>query len=381
MWSAMVLLVALASVSCAAGDGVVLSVKVVKTEAGRCSAPPTLELRYPTAEIVLHLLDESDAWTALSGDAFRGENDWEVYWNLRCEVAEPPLARVEARCPGAKASRVLVGRTDVEFAEKGEAVVFRLVDDRHRGQLIQTVLDDPEGGLPIDLHHNWEMRRAGRYAEGPWPATRIAAHNNYLFAAREALKLMGGFGRRPQDNPFDGRIVLEGFETAFTRGHADYPPHFHIMLYPPGYQGAQVPHFYMDDEGGVESNAFGIVGVAGSNRAFGRGEWCSLKDLHGTTGLELTITDEGGLLLRRDPGQPEWLLIGDEAEGAAKAVCVRRGDALLCRCVVTDDAVRGEMAIQIERFRDGRPAQRTVEHVTYDPFTGRIKQRGRRAGH
>ena len=348
----------------------VLSVKVVKTEAGRCSAPPTLEL-----------LDEADAWAALSGDAFRGENDWEVYWNLQCRSAEPSLARVEARCPGIKASRVLVGRTDVEFAENGEAVVFRLVDDRHRGQLIQTVLDDPEGGLPIDLHHNWEMRRAGRYAEGPWPATRIAAHSNYLFAAREALKLMGGFGRRPQDNPFDGRIVLEGFETAFTRGHADYPPHFHVMLYPPGYQGAQVPHFYMDDEGGVESNAFGIVGVAGSNRAFGPGEWCSLKDLHGTVGLELMIADEGGLALRRGPGQPEWLLIGDEAEGAAKAVCVRRGDALLCRCVVTDDAATGEMAIEIERFRDGHPAQRTVEHVTYDPFTGRIKQRGRQAGH
>lgn len=359
------LMVACPAVPSVAGP-VVLSVKAVKSEAGRCTQAPALEV-----------LDAPERWRVLEGEAFRGENDWEVYWNLETDALPDPLPEVRMTCPGVTVARVIVGNEDVEFDAEGHAVTFRLVPNRHRGQLIQTVLHDPEGGLPIDLHHNWEMRRAGRYATGAWPARQEAAHMNYLFAAREALKLMGGFGLRPEDNPFDGFIVLEGFETAFTRGHADFPPHFHIMLYPPGYTGAQVPHFYMDEDGWVRRNSFVAVGVAGSGREFGPGEWCALRDLQGVVDLELAITEAGGLSMRRGPGQEEWLLLGDEAGGPAEAVGVWQGEQMHRRCAVRNDAASGDMAILIESYRDGVRSRVLVDKLTYDPFTGKLRERTR----
>ncbi len=343
-------------------EGLVISVKAVKSESARCSEAPKLEF-----------VRDGDGWNVLPGEAFHGENDWEVYWNLEHPDTEPALPRVRLSCPGAEMARVIVGRTDVEFQQHGNRIEFELIRDTSRGQLIQTVLTDPNGGLPIDLHHNWEMRRAGRYREDPWPEKKIAAHNNYLFAAREALKIMGGFGQRPEENAFDGRIVLEGFETAFTRGHADYPPHFHIMLYPPGYTGAQVPHFYMDEEGNVESNAFVVIGVEGSGRTFGPGEGCTLRDRQGTVGLELMIREDGGLSMRTRPGQQELVLRGVPPEGAAKSVGVYRGDELLLMASVTDDAERGAMTIDIEGHADGVPS--IHERVGYDPFTGKLLAR------
>ena len=342
-------------------DGLVISAKIVKSEAGRSTKAPELEF-----------LRNGEGWEVLMGEAFHGENDWEVYWNLEHPDAEPEMPGVRLTCPGVEVARVIVGRTDVEFRRDGDRVEFDLVPDTSRGQLIQTVLSDPDGGLPIDLHHNWEMRRAGKYRDDPWPAAKVAAHNNYLFAAREALKIMGGFALKPEDNPFAGRLVLEGFETAFTRGHADYPPHFHIMLYPPGYIGAQVPHFYMDEEGNVESNAFVAIGVEGSGRTFGPGEWCTLRDKHGTVGLELMIRDDGGLSMRKGPGEAELVLRGVPPDGAPKMVGVYRGEELLLTASVTDDASKGTMTIEIEGRAEGIESIRG--QIEYDPFTGKIVQ-------
>jgi hypothetical protein len=342
--------------------GTVISVKVVKSAAGRCTAPPRLDL-----------IDRADDWTLLTGEAFAGENDWEIYWNLEHPDVQPPLPRLRVTAPGVEVARVIVGRTDVTFEPGDDAVTFDLVRDTSRGQLIQTVLTDPDGGLPIDLHHNWEMRRAGKYREGDWPAARIAAHNNYLFAAREALKLLAPLGRVAETPPFDGRIVLEGFETAFTRGHEDFPPHFHIMLYPPGYTGAQVPHFYMDEAGNVRSNSFVAIGVAGSGREFGPGEWCTMRDLHGTVGLELMIREDGGLSLRAAPGEDELTLRGVPPEGAPKAVGVYRGADLLLTVSVTDDPEQGLMTIRLDSRTDVLPS--VAERIEYDPFTGALRSR------
>jgi hypothetical protein len=353
---------ALGAAMAANAAGTVISVKVVKSAAGRCTALSRLELT-----------DRADGWEVLPGEAFQGENDWEVYWNLEHPDPQPPLPRLRATCPGVAVARAIVGRTDVMFKPADDAVEFDLVRDASRSQLIQTVLTDPDGGLPIDLHHNWEMRRAGKYREGDWPAARIAAHNNYLFAAREALKLLGPLGRAGETPPFDGRIVLEGFETAFTRGHEDFPPHFHIMLYPPGYTGAQVPHFYMDATGNVKRNSFVAIGVAGSGREFGPGEWCTMRDLHGTVGLELMIRQDGGLSLRTGAGEDELALRGVPPEGAPRAVGVYRGADLLLTASVTDDAEKGSMTVRLDSRTDALPS--VAERIEYDPFTGALRSR------
>ena len=359
---AVAMIPALGACASAHAQGLVISVKIVKASAGRCSEAPRLSL-----------LERGDGWKVPTEEAFQGENNWEAYWNLEHPAPQPSLPRLRVTCPGAKVARVIVGRTDVPFEATDGAVEFDLVRDTARGQLIQTVLTDATGGLPIDLHHNWEMRRAGKYREGEWPAARIAAHNNYLFAAREALKLMGPLGRADGKPPFDGRIVLEGFETAFTRGHEDYPPHFHIMLYPPGYTGAQVPHFYMDEAGNVKRNSFVAIGVAGSGREFAPGEWCSMRDLHGALGLELMIRQDGGLSMRLGPDQDELVLRGLSPDGPAKSVGVYRGDDLLLAASVTDDAAQGLMTIRIDSHTDGVPS--VHERLEYDPFTGNLRAR------
>lgn len=357
-------------------EDLVISLKVVKTEAGPCSQMPVLEF-VGRAEGQPPIGEEqqpaAEGWTVLTGEGFQGANDWEVYWTLSSPAPGAPLPRVRVTCPELEAARVIVGHTDVGFRRDGETIEFDLVADTSRGQLIQTVLSDPDGGLPIDLHHNWKMRRAGRYRDGPWPKRQIAAHNNYLFAAREALKIMGGLGPKPKDNSFDGRIVLEGFETAFTRGHADYPPHFHIMLYPPEYTGAQVPHFYMDGDGNVESNAFVVIGVEGSAQTFGANEWCSLRDRHGTVGLELMVRDDGGLSMRKGPGEQELILRGVPPGGPPEVVGVYRTEELLLTAAVTDDAAEGVMTIDIEGQAAEAPS--IHERVEYDPFTGRLLRR------
>ena len=357
----LVVLLCLGLIVRAGAEPLVLSVKVVRAHAGMCDNAPVLE--------VLHDL----SWSLKAGEAFQGENSWEVYWNLEHADGETDLPLVRVVCPGVEVARVIVGRTDVAFEPDGEGVAFRLVADRRRGQLIQTVLTDPGGGLPIDLHHNWEMRRAGRYREGAWPKAKIAAHNNMLFAAREALRLMGPLGRENMENAFEGRIVLEGFETGFTRGHADNPPHFHIMLYPPEYTGAQVPHFYMDEAGRVTTNAFTEVGVARSGRRYGPDEWCALRDLNGRVGLELMIREDGGLAMRLGPDAEEWTLRGVEPGGAPETVGVYRDGMLQLRASVVDDAARGTMSIDIEGVGGGTRSVR--ETLEYDPFTGRLLKR------
>jgi hypothetical protein len=362
-----------------AAEPVYLTVKAVKSDPTRCTAPPTLAV-----------ISHADQWRDRKGDTWSGENDWEVFFTLTSDKTNLP-PRLAMTCPGIKVARVIVGHTDVKFTTSGDRVEFDAVADRSNGMLINNSLPDSiGGGLPIGLYHNWRMRAnpdaqgrvrgCGPYNGRPYPDAEARAVANYLLAAREALRHMGGMG--PKDaRAFDGNITLLSFEVACGRAHNDFPPHVHIMLYVPGYTpGSQVTHFYMDERARIVSNSFTELGVKNSKRAgnYGPGDVCRMFDLKGNLGLECVITPEGGILLRKKAGGDEYLLIGDEQAGAAEKVCVIQRGRKIATCFSSDDAERGVMTTTVELTEECKAARTVTQRLRYDPFTGRELPQGNR---
>jgi hypothetical protein len=219
---------------------IMISLKIVKAEASRSSAPPQIEF-----------LTDSDVWRLVTKPHHSGENDFELYFEVETDGPSVPPSEVVIVAPGIQATRVIVGKTDVAFWQESNHIRFRLVDDRSRGQEMRVVYQSPRGGYPIHFLHNWEMRRAGKYTDGLYPDKQIRAIPNYLLAAQELLRVMGDMGPRSPKN-FLGDIVLMGTEISATRGHLDYPAHVHIMHYEfdqgpeKNWLSRLVPHFYMD---------------------------------------------------------------------------------------------------------------------------------------
>ncbi len=345
---------------------VMLSVKLVKTEPRGCEHPPKLEFA-----------THGDSWSLVDKAYHSGENDWEVYFEIETDAAEPPLAEAVFIVPGVRAARVIVGKTDVPFSQDGDRVQFQLVDDRSRGQLMQVVYRAPRGGHPIYFIHNWEMRRAGRYAEDSYPAVQLAAIKNYLLAAHEVFRVMGDMGPG-EPKGFRGDLVLMDTEIAATRGHLDYPPHIHIMHYqfedgPDGrreWVSRLVPHIYMDDEGRVARNSYAVISGRGESGELGPGDVCRFEDTFGNHVLDLIVADDG-LLLRRADGEV-WSLRPDPERGAAHAVYGYRGDQPVCRAEARDEPAQGVFSYQIHTFQDRETAEIFQGGYRYDPFTARV---------
>ena len=339
-----------------ADSKVTYSIKVIKSESLMTTSAPKIQI-----------LDAPDLWEVLHREDARwqGENLWEIYFNIATRQEKPPMPLVKISVKGVEPSRVIVGNSDVQYEYKDDEVSFQLVDDKGIGQLIETYWQDPRGGLPIYLRHNWEMRKVGPW--DPWPENAIRAVDNFLFAAREALRLMEE--QNPSKERFDGRIVLMGFETSSSRGHKDDPAHVHVMLYVPGYSpGSCVPHLYANNEGRIYSNSYVKIGVPGSGREFKPGEICSMDDLHGRIGLEVMITDEGGLMLRVEP-DAECYYLRPYKDGGHSGVSVFREDEHICHVSTIDDVSTGEMTATI-KYAD----ETHTEEILYDPFTGRLRR-------
>ena len=375
--SLLFLLFFVAAAMASGAEPVYLTIKAVKSAPSRCTAAPALAA-----------LSHADVWHEHKGATWAGENDWEVFFTLTADgKASPP--RLAMTCPGVKVSRVIIGHTDVKFTADGDRVEFDAVSDRNNGILINNSLPDPMGiGLSIGLYHNWRMRAnldaAGRvncggpYQGRPYPKAEARAVSNYLLAAREAFRHMGGMG--PKDaRAFDGNITLLSFEVACGRGHHDFPPHVHLMLYVPGYTpGSQVTHFYMDERGRIVRNSFVELGVKDSKRngTYGPGDICRMCDLKGNLGVECAVTKEGGIMLRKKPGADEYFLIGDEQAGAAEKVWVVLQGRKIAACASDDDAERGIMTATVELMEEGKPARTLTQTLRYDPFSGRdVEQR------
>ena len=348
-----------------------ITFKLVKPTAGMASEKPTLAL-----------LTAANQWKVRQEISWSGENLREIFFTVTSTDPAAQLPQVAVKAPGIVPQRVIVGKTDVPFSHAGDTTTFTLVRDTRNAMLLNQLLPDLEGGLPIHIYHNWMIRQDGHFRGKPSPEVEVRAVLNYLVAAREALKLMGAHGPKDQ-KPYAGDITLMSFEVACARAHKDYPPHVHIMLWVPGYVGGEIPHFYMDAEGRIVRNQFDILGddagkfperaavIAEKKKRsgqYGPGKPCRLVDLENRLALELTITPEGGLLLARGEGEP-YLLIGDTG-GAGEAVLVKQAGKTLLRARVNDDAERGETQVTVEHLRDGVATRVLRQAHRYDPFTG-----------
>jgi hypothetical protein len=317
----------------------------------------------------VRVLDNADQWRLLCEEAWTSVNAREFYFTVQADASLPPPT-VEARWPGVRIARVLGADGKAEPINDG--VRFKMRKGRAPTS-VKTPLSC--GSIHMAIFHNWEVRRAGNYRKGPWPADAIQAQLNFLFAAREMCRAMGYASNT--DPGFVGDIRLYGFETNFPNGHEDYPPHFHIMLAWPGWLGTQAGHFRLDDAGRILRNELQADdGKKVHRRDYGPGEVCAMRDRTGKTGFELIITEGGrGVIMRRAAGEPEYQLSPDAKSGspvAAVEVSHRptAGSAWepLCRVRAADDAARGEMNIAI------RPANGSeqTETIRYDPDTGEI---------
>jgi hypothetical protein len=348
-----------------------ITFKVVKTVARMAEREPTVAL-----------LTAADQWKVRQQISWSGENLREIFFTVEATDPAAELPEVAVKAPGIVPLRVIVGKTDVRFSHTGDTTRFTLVRDTRNAMLLTQLLPDPEGGLPIYIYHNWIIRQDGQYRGKPRPEVEVRAVLNYLVAAREALKRMGGNGPKEQ-KPYAGNITLMSFEVACARAHNDSPPHVHIMLWVPGYVGGEIPHFYMDAQGKIVNNQFDVLGdetgkfperaavIAEKKRRsgqYGPGKPCRLYDLENRLALELTITPEGGLQLGRGQGEP-YLLTGD-VQGPGDAVLVKQGDKTLLRARVNDDAEHGETQVTVEHLRDGVVVRTLRQTHRYDPFTG-----------
>ena len=357
----------------ARANDVTITFKVVKKSAGMATTKPAVRL-----------LTGGDKWRVRDEPTWSGENPREIFFTIQSPDSESPLPRVSVTAPGIEPLRVIAGKQDVGFDRRDDTVEFTVVRDARKAMLLAQVLPDPGNGPGIHVYHNWNIRQDGPYRSKPYPEIETQAVLNYLVAAREAMKILGGFGSTDR-TAFTGDITLMSFEIACTLGHNDYPPHVHIMLWVPGYAGSEIPHLYMDAKGRIVRNSFIVIGdedgtaspdilaVIRNKKAregdYGPGKVCRLVDLDGKPALEITITPEGGFLLGRGDGREPCLVIGDD-KGPANAVLVRRGGDTLIRARVTDDAEVGETKVAVEHLKGSKVLRTTSQEMKYDPFTG-----------
>ena len=317
----------------------------------------------------VRVLEHADQWRLLRGEAWNGVNAREFYFTLQADSNLPPPT-VEVRWQGVRIERVL--GADGKAARSDDVLRFKM----HNGRAPTSVKTSLSYGfIHMAVFHNWEVRRAGNYRAGPWPADAIQAQLNFLFAAREMCRAMGYASNA--DPGFVGDIRLYGFETNVPNGHEDHPPHFHIMLAWPGWLNTQAGHFRLDTVGRILRNELQADdGKKVHRRDYGPGDVCPMRDRNGKVGFELIITEGGrGVIMRRAAGEPEYQLSPDAKTGsAATAVEVSRRQTTasvwepLCRVRATDDAACGEMNITV-RAVNGTEQK---EAIRYDPDTGAI---------
>ncbi len=265
--------------------------------------------------------------------------------------------------PGVPVRRVLTGKDDCPIEPAADGFRFRLGTSRADPSKLTQVLP-AEPGINFIVFHNDEARRAGPYAQGPWPETAVRAHLNYLFAARQALIRLGLTGA---DRGFNEQFNLYGFETNFPRGHVDHPPHFHIMMNWEKWEDVQVTHFRLDDSGCITHNDWQC---RAEHRRYEAGETCRLTLPDGSCVLELTITPQRNLELRRPGGGTVELRPDQETGDPSVAVEVVQAGRRLASAAAEDNVRDGLLTVTYIHH-DETPPRTDTETFHYDPDTAR----------
>ncbi len=214
-----------------------------------------------------------------------------------------------------------------------------------------------ETGVSLRMEHGDPVRRAGAYAEGPFPEVERRAADNLTFAQREAIRRLrlGDYVAREGI----GQIMLMGFDTNFPAAHTDAPPHVHMHLRWANNIGTQISHFYLTPEGLLSHNRAGIRGLPGPAQTYERGTPFATIDRLGRVAYTHTITPEGALVLAGPTG--ETCLLAPAGSGFHLGVDLSCGGAAPVRISVTDDMAKGIVTVRTGPL---------VETLRYDRQSG-----------
>jgi len=261
--------------------------------------------------------------------------------------------------------RVLLEGTDLDFTRTADGIQFNLpaqTTDRINSAEFHTHIVYP--GLDVRFEHADPERKAGYYANIPFPTLQRQAAANIEFAQREAVFMLG-LNTYVADQQI-GNILLMGFDTNDPHGHTDAPPHMHMHMRWPQRGGTQIGHFYINDHGLLTENRVGVQGWNnGHIKPFLPGESFTTYDLRAKGVYTHTITKEGWLNLGRPGGSECHIRPAVAGRGFDQDALVECPGFAQRRVSVRDNIATGTLTVTIE---DTQGQRSEVYH--YDTDTG-----------
>jgi len=239
--------------------------------------------------------------------------------------------------------RVILEGGDVPFRHEGSRLVVAMPPvavEAITAAEVATHIVEP--GMVLRFEHADPARRAGVYAQGPFPAVQRAAANSLEFAQREVVRELG-LGEWVEHEHL-GRIQIMGFDTNAPHDHRDAPPHMHMHLRWPDNIGTQIGHYYIGADGLLSHNVVGVKGLGAPQQRFGRGQTFTTIAPDGRAVYTHRITPEGWLELGRTGAVP--CLIRPLGSGGFDA-----GANVTCpgmtprRIMVADDLAAGVLTV------------------------------------
>ena len=327
----------------------------------RDSARPNAQESLPQVSF-----SETDAeWRVLDGEKYTGIDGRRFYFTVEAKGTNLPAPKVEVVWEGVKILRVIGAKGEVEETASGRRFTIS-----PRNVPTDAFTEVSFGAVKLGVFHNWEIRRAGPYREGAYPANEIKAQLNYMLGALEVCRAYGWTESETPD--FVDHINLYGFETHFPHGHRDFPAHFHIMLAWDGWKAANVGHYLLDDSGKILRNNFWIL-HKDVEIVDQPGVVTKYVDKTNRVVFETTILSDGSGLIFKKLGFEREYLIHAGKNGAVESVevCARNADSndeweLVCEVRANDDAEKGVFSSRAQ-YVDG-----SIQRVEfkYDPDTG-----------
>jgi hypothetical protein len=320
-------------------DETIVGIKLLKANRGTPAQP--LKIFIPkdcTGCVVMH------------GPFYEGQNARESFFYLKVPVSSPVLKGMTVDVGDLAVRAVVVEKSYLPFHRSGNIIAFDMpIQPRNRSSTLelQTSLDWP--GLTLRVEHAFEDRRAGAYAQSPWPALERQAALNLEFGLREAIRRLG-LDQEVCKNAL-GRIHLMGFDTNSPLGHEDYPPHIHIILRWPHFAGSQAPHFYLSPVGKIAGEV--RVTIDGlpeiSPTIFPQGKPVPAVDYLGKIVFETVTNSDGSLSLERpDVGACMLRPVDSSVRGFANGVGITCSTSKQLTVSAEDDTNTGTLRVFVD---------------------------------
>ena len=217
-----------------------------------------------------------------------------------------------------------------------------------------------KGTLALTFMHHREDWVAGPYANCPFPTNEIRSANNFAYAARTALTLLG----LDRPDAFFGKFWLGTFDSNFPNGHTDFPPHFHIIG--SCRDGQQTHHYYVRHEDGrITSDCYqdmsNVIDVWDRAVEFKPGDEFPYFDGKGRVALRVKILADGTGLELMSPDRVRRVRIAGTRP--CDGVAVEQWKDGRWR-KVEDVAVEDDPAAGLLKTPEGT--------LRYDPKTGKV---------